>query len=51
MDLPQAMAVGEMTEKLGLYEIRNRKWFIQSTCAATGDGLYEGLEWLASNLP
>merc|ERR1711963_1117199 len=27
-DLPQAM--------------RNRQWFIQSACATTGDGLYEG---------
>lgn len=24
--------------------------FIQSTCATTGDGLYEGLEWLANAL-
>lgn len=24
--------------------------FIQSTCATTGDGLYEGLEWLADTL-
>ena len=50
MDLPQAMSVAEITEKLGLQEIRNRKWFIQSTCATTGDGLYEGLDWLSNNL-
>jgi ADP-ribosylation factor protein 1 len=24
--------------------------YIQSTCATSGDGLYEGLEWLASSL-
>ena len=24
--------------------------YIQSTCATSGDGLYEGLEWLSSNL-
>lgn len=24
--------------------------YIQSTCATTGDGLYEGLEWLANAL-
>ena len=24
--------------------------FIQSTCATSGDGLYEGLEWLATAL-
>jgi len=24
-----------------------RNWHIQSTCAITGKGLYEGLDWLA----
>ena len=24
--------------------------FIQATCATSGDGLYEGLEWLSTNL-
>jgi hypothetical protein len=24
--------------------------YIQSTCATSGDGLYEGLEWLATTL-
>lgn len=24
--------------------------YIQSTCATSGDGLYEGLEWLANTL-
>merc|ERR1711978_123359 len=42
-DLPQAMSVNECTEKLGLNQLRNRDWYIQSTCATTGDGLYEGL--------
>jgi ADP-ribosylation factor 1/2 len=27
-----------------------RAQYIQSTCATTGDGLYEGLEWLAETL-
>merc|ERR1712202_106542 len=46
-DLPQAMTAAEVTEKLGLQQMRNRNWFIQSTCATTGDGLYEGLDWLS----
>jgi signal recognition particle receptor subunit beta len=50
MDLPQSMNVSEMTEQLGLHDVRSRKWFIQSTCATTGDGIYEGLDWLASSL-
>ena len=46
-DLPQAMSVAEVTDKLGLHSMRNRKWYIQATCATAGDGLYEGLDWLA----
>ena len=49
-DLPQAMSVADMTEKIGLHNIRTRKWFIQATCATSGDGLYEGLDWLACNI-
>merc|ERR1712076_160972 len=45
-DLPNAMPAAEVTEKLGLHNMRNRQWFIQSACATTGDGLYEGLDWL-----
>jgi len=49
-DLPQAMTAAEVTEKLGLHNLRHRQWFIQSACATTGDGLYEGLDWLSRTL-
>uniref|UniRef100_A0A6A7GAH9 ADP-ribosylation factor n=2 Tax=Hirondellea gigas TaxID=1518452 RepID=A0A6A7GAH9_9CRUS len=49
-DLPHAMSVNEVTERLGLTQIRNRQWYIQATCATTGDGLYEGLDWLSGTL-
>ena len=49
-DLPNAMTAGEITEKLGLQSMRNRQWFIQSAWATTGDGLYEGLDWLSWTL-
>jgi small GTP-binding protein len=49
-DLPNAMTVNEVTERLGLNQLRNRQWYIQSTCATTGDGLYEGLDWLSNTL-
>merc|ERR1719336_2713788 len=49
-DLPNAMSVNEVTERLGLNQLRNRQWYIQSTCATTGDGLYEGLDWLSHTL-
>ncbi|KAH7035318.1 ADP-ribosylation factor 1 [Microdochium trichocladiopsis] len=49
-DLPNAMNAAEITDKLGLHGLRQRAWYIQSTCATSGDGLYEGLEWLATTL-
>ncbi|KAL7753331.1 Arf GTPase arf1 [Sorochytrium milnesiophthora] len=49
-DLPNAMPAAEITEKLGLRDLRTREWFIQATCATSGDGLYEGLEWVANTL-
>ena len=49
-DLPNAMNAAEITDKLGLHSLRQRGWYIQSTCATTGDGLYEGLDWLSSSL-
>ncbi|KAI0430633.1 ADP-ribosylation factor family-domain-containing protein [Xylaria sp. FL1042] len=49
-DLPNAMNAAEITDKLGLHGLRQRAWYIQSTCATAGDGLYEGLEWLATTL-
>ncbi|KAI6177742.1 ADP-ribosylation factor 1-like protein [Aphelenchoides bicaudatus] len=49
-DLPNAMNASEVTDKLGLHSLRNRNWYIQSTCATSGDGLYEGLDWLSNQL-
>ena len=49
-DLPNAMSPGEITEKLGLTQLRGRKWYIQAACATQGDGLYEGLDWLSREM-
>ncbi|KAM7075328.1 ADP-ribosylation factor 4-like [Molossus nigricans] len=49
-DLPNAMAICEMTDKLGLQSLRNRTWYVQATCATQGIGLYEGLDWLSNEL-
>ena len=46
-DLPNALSVPELAETLGLNPLTPRRWFIQSTVATTGEGLYEGLDWLA----
>lgn len=45
-----AMTPMEVCEGLGLYDLKNRIWHIQGSCALKGDGLYEGLDWLASTL-
>ena len=49
-DLPNAMPAAEISEKLGLGDLRNCQWFIQSACATTGDGLYEGIDWMSRTL-
>lgn len=49
-DLPNAMKASEITEKLGLHTLKTRHWYIQSTCATNGDGLYEGLDWLSNQI-
>nr|GEY82689.1 ADP-ribosylation factor 2-like [Tanacetum cinerariifolium] len=49
-DLPNAMNAAEITDKLGLHSLRKRPWYIQSTCATSGEGLYEGLDWLSKNI-
>ena len=44
------MKVQEVTERLGLNKLRLRQWYIQGASAPTGDGLYEGLDWLSNTL-
>lgn len=44
------MNAAEITDKLGLHALRQRNWYIQATCATSGDGLYEGLDWLSNQL-
>ena len=45
-DLPNAMTAAEITDKLGLHALRSHSWYVQGTCATTGEGLYEGLDRL-----
>uniref|UniRef100_A0A646QHG3 ADP-ribosylation factor n=1 Tax=Hemiscolopendra marginata TaxID=943146 RepID=A0A646QHG3_9MYRI len=49
-DLPNAMSAAELTDKLGLNQLRGRRWYIQATCATQGYGMYEGLDWLSNEL-
>ena len=49
LSLSLAMAPVEIQEKMGLAKLRDRTWYVQPSCATSGDGLYEGLTWLTSN--
>eukprot|EP00762_Andalucia_godoyi_P002346 ANDGO_07537.mRNA.1 ADP-ribosylation factor len=46
-DLPNAMSAADLTDKLALHKLKNRCWAIQPSCAITGDGLVQGLQWLS----
>jgi ADP-ribosylation factor protein 1 len=50
-DLLDAISAQEISDRLGLDTLRDRRWTIQETCANTGEGLLEGLEWLSMNFP
>jgi len=43
------MSVAEVTDRLGLHKLRRHRWYIQATCAVTGEGLYEGIDWLTGS--
>ena len=49
-DLPNAIKPQELGIKLKLNTITNRPWQVQGTCASTGDGLYEGLNWIGEQI-
>lgn len=49
-DLSNALSATEISDKLGLSKMRNRSWFVQESSATEGRGLFEGLEWLSSNI-
>ncbi|KAH0792340.1 ADP-ribosylation factor 1 [Histomonas meleagridis] len=49
-DLPDAVQPDKLVARLGLAEVKNRKWFMTKACAITGDGLQSGLEWLEQQI-
>lgn len=44
-DLPGALDEGQVGEKLGLSELKDRQWSIYKCYATKGEGLEEGLDW------
>nr|POF14428.1 adp-ribosylation factor-like protein 5 [Quercus suber] len=49
-DLKDAMTPAEITDALSLHSIKNHDWHIQACCALTGEGLYDGLGWIAQRV-
>jgi small GTP-binding protein len=49
-DLPEAMTPSEVADKLGLSRLQSRQWKVQGACAPSGEGVYEGLDWLSTVL-
>jgi len=49
-DLPNVMDTAEITEKMGLHKLKERNWYVQTSCAISGDGLFDGLNWLTSQI-
>lgn len=45
------MSPSELTERLGLSMLHDRLWFVQPSCATTGEGLAAGLQWLSKAIP
>ena len=50
-DLPNCESVENLTKIWKLNEIMgDRNWHIEGSCATTGDGLYEGLDWIVEQV-
>ncbi|XP_031785077.1 ADP-ribosylation factor-like protein 5B [Nasonia vitripennis] len=49
-DLKGSMSATEISRQLDLTSIKKHPWHIQSCCALTGEGLYQGLEWIVGRL-
>ena len=46
-DLPQAASPADLSMKLGIDKVRNRKWHIQGTSALSGEGVLEAMQELS----
>jgi len=49
-DLPGALGAAEVSQALGLQNIRNRQWQIFRSSIVTNLGVAEGLDWLVSQI-
>ena len=44
------MSVPELSEGLDLISLKSHNWQVQASCALSGEGLLEGLKWVAEEL-
>jgi ADP-ribosylation factor protein 6 len=49
-DISGALSPQDVTQRLELNKLKNRVWYVQPSCATTGEGLLEGLNWLSTNV-
>ena len=49
-DIKEGFSKQDITEKLGLNKLKNRQWMVQGTSSKRGQGLKEGLNWMAIEL-
>ncbi|TPX68185.1 hypothetical protein SpCBS45565_g03261 [Spizellomyces sp. 'palustris'] len=45
-DVRGALKAAAISDALGLSHLKDRQWHIQACCALTGEGLWEGMDWL-----
>jgi ADP-ribosylation factor 1/2 len=49
-DVKDSFSPNEVAESLNLSKLKNRKWLVQGSCATSGQGIREGLDWMAKEL-
>jgi len=50
-DVPNALTPDQLSKRLQLDQVaKNHTWKVEPSCAKSGEGIFEGLAWLASNI-
>mmetsp|Transcript_17995 Transcript_17995/g.28676 ORF Transcript_17995/g.28676 Transcript_17995/m.28676 type:complete len:184 (-) Transcript_17995:223-774(-) len=49
-DCSNKMEAAEIAQKLNLMALKSHSWHIQATCALTGKGLTEGMDWVSHQI-
>ncbi|XP_065314742.1 ADP-ribosylation factor-like protein 5B isoform X2 [Gordionus sp. m RMFG-2023] len=49
-DIKSSLSVADISKFLNLTSLKNHAWHIQACCALSGEGLYQGLEWLSNKV-